>query len=54
MSTLVSIMLAVVMEVISPTTSTVSDPKHSIHHIDVEEVMLYMEEFPTVTQIKNC
>lgn len=54
MSTLVSIMLAAVMEILSPTTTTVSDSKHSIQQIDVEEVLQYMEEFPTVTQIKNC
>lgn len=54
MSTLVSILLAVVMEIIAPATISSNEMINNIHQIDVEEVLLFMDELPTVTPFKNC
>lgn len=54
MGTLVSILLALVMEILAPTSLSSSEVKESINRIEVEEVILYFEELPTVTSIKNC
>jgi hypothetical protein len=54
MSTLVSILLAVVMEFLAPATISSSEVRHNINRIEVEEVLFFMEELPTVTQFKNC
>ncbi|MCR9182513.1 MAG: hypothetical protein NXH73_06275 [Flavobacteriaceae bacterium] len=54
MGTLVSILLAVVMEILAPSTLSSSEIKDNINRIEVEEVLLYFEELPTLTSIKNC
>lgn len=54
MGTLVNILLAVVMELITPVTLSSSEINHKINHIEVEEVLFYSEELPTLTSIKNC
>jgi|GEM_PF-5447880 len=54
MGTLVSILLAVVMEILTPSTLSSSEIKNTINRIEVEEVLLFMGELPSVTLIKNC
>jgi hypothetical protein len=54
MSTLVSILLAVVMEFLAPVTLSSSEELQNINRIEVEEVLFFVEELPTVTQLKNC
>jgi hypothetical protein len=54
MSTLVSILLAVVMEFLTPATISSSEVMQNINRIEVEEVLFFMEELPAVTQLKNC
>ena len=54
MNTLVTILLAIVMEVIAPATLSSSEVKNSINHIDVEEVLFFIEDLPTLISIKNC
>lgn len=54
MSTLVSILLAVVMEFLTPATISATEVKDNFNRIEVEEVLFFMEELPTVTQLKNC
>lgn len=54
MNTLVTIMLAIVLELITPLTIETTELKSNVNHIDVEEVLLYLDDRPTVTQRKNC
>ncbi len=54
MSTLVSFLLAAVMQILSPTASNTSEIIHLNRQIDVEEVIFYLEDLPTITPIKNC
>lgn len=54
MSTLVSILLAIVMEILNPATIGSVEIKNSPNQIEAEEVLYFSETWPTVTQIKNC
>lgn len=54
MSTLVSILLAVVMELLAPANVSSTEVMNINHQIEVEEVLFYIDELPTVTPFKNC
>jgi hypothetical protein len=54
MSTLVTILLAIVMEVIAPKAISSFEVKNSINQIDVEEVLFFSEEQPTLIPFKTC
>lgn len=54
MSTLVSILLAIVMELLNPSTIGSVEVENTPNRIEVEEVLYFSEDLPTVTPIKNC
>lgn len=54
MSTLVSILLAVVMELLAPANVSSTEVMNINHRIEVEELLFFMDELPAVNLFKNC
>lgn len=54
MSTLVTILLAMVMEVIAPTPQETIHEIKSSHRVEVEDVLFNIEAMPILTPSKKC
>lgn len=54
MSTLVTILLAIVMEVISPKATSSFEVKDGINHIEVQETLFFTNELSTFIPTKTC